>query len=81
MASSIVLFFFITLGLELSDIKVYEPEIRALLGTASHFCEAVRFEALRLLYDSNQGSMTFYALLGTVTRVKKTENEEYHQFC
>jgi len=34
-------FFFITLGLELSDKKVYEPEIRALLGTASHFCEAV----------------------------------------
>jgi len=30
-------FFFITLGLELSDTKVYEPEIRALLGTASHY--------------------------------------------
>ena len=34
-------FFFITLGLELSDTKVYKPEIRALLGTASHYCEAV----------------------------------------
>jgi len=33
--------FFITLGLELSDTKVYEPEIRALLGTASHYCRAV----------------------------------------
>jgi len=27
--------------LELSDTKVYEPQIRALLGTASHFCELV----------------------------------------
>ena len=26
-------------SLELSDTKVYAPEIRALLGTASHFCE------------------------------------------
>ena len=30
-----------TLGLEMSDTKVYEPYIRALLGTASHYCEAV----------------------------------------
>ena len=30
-------FFFITLGLELSATKVYEPEIRALLETASHY--------------------------------------------
>ena len=37
----VVFFFFITLGLEMSDTKVYEPEIRALLGTASHLCEAV----------------------------------------
>ena len=28
-------------SLELSDTKVYEPQIRALLGTASHFCEVV----------------------------------------
>jgi len=28
-------------SLELSDSKVYEPQIRALLGTASHFCEVV----------------------------------------
>jgi len=37
----ILFFFFITMGLELSDTKVYAPEIRALLGTASYFCEAV----------------------------------------
>ena len=28
-------------SLELSDTKVYEPYIRALLGTASQFCEVV----------------------------------------
>ena len=34
-------FFSTTLGLELSDTKVYEPEILVLLGTAPHFYEAV----------------------------------------
>ena len=29
-------------SLELRDAKVYEPEMRALLGTASHFCEVNR---------------------------------------
>jgi len=33
--------FFVTFGLELSDANVYEPSIQALLGTASHYCEAV----------------------------------------
>ena len=28
-------------SLGLSDTQVYEPQIRALLGTASHFCELV----------------------------------------
>ena len=28
-------------GLEVSDTKVHEPSIRALLGTSSDFCEAV----------------------------------------
>ena len=36
---------FITLDLELSDTKVYEPYIRALLGTTSHYCEAVVLES------------------------------------
>ena len=27
--------------LELSDTTIYEPQIRALLGTASHFCQVV----------------------------------------
>ena len=42
-------FFFVTLvtgprrslSLKLSDTRVYEPQIRALLGTDSHLCEAV----------------------------------------
>ena len=28
-------------SLELSDTKVYAPQVRALLGTASHFCGVV----------------------------------------
>ena len=31
-------------GLELSDAKVYEPYIRALLETAAHFCKVVVVE-------------------------------------
>ena len=31
-------------SLELSDTKVYEPGIRALLGAVSHFCEVVVLE-------------------------------------
>jgi hypothetical protein len=31
-------------SLELSDAQIYEPQIRALFGTASHFCEAVVVE-------------------------------------
>jgi len=36
-------------SLELRDTKVYEPQMRALLGTASHFCKVVevRFRAKR----------------------------------
>ena len=29
------------LSLELGDTTIYEPQVRALLGTAPHFCEAV----------------------------------------
>ena len=34
-------------SLELSDTKEYEPEIRALLGTASQFCEVVVLKSLK----------------------------------
>jgi len=30
-----------SLGLKLSDTRVYEPQIRARLGTTAHFCEVV----------------------------------------
>jgi len=30
-----------SLSLKLSDIRVYEPQIRARLGTTAHFCEVV----------------------------------------
>jgi len=35
-------------SLELRDTKVYEPEIRARLGTAAHFCEVVEVEVRHL---------------------------------
>jgi hypothetical protein len=44
-------FFFITLGMELSDTKVYEPYIRALLSTASQYCEAVVLEPRNIPRD------------------------------
>jgi hypothetical protein len=34
-----ILFSLLLAILELSDTKVYEPRIRARLGTAAHFCE------------------------------------------
>jgi len=42
-------------SLELSDIQVYEPRLRALLGTASHFCD-LSFLNLRTLRDSPMSS-------------------------
>ena len=36
-----VFLFSLLSSLEFSDAKVYEPCMRALLGTASHFCEVV----------------------------------------
>jgi len=36
-----------SLSLKLSDAPVYEPETRALLGIASHFCEAVVLKKLK----------------------------------
>ena len=41
-------------SLELSDTHVYEPWIRALLGTAAHFCKVVVFNAQRCLFDLGQ---------------------------
>jgi len=41
---------FLLSSLELNNTKVYEPQIRALLGTASQFCEVV---VLNLRIDGN----------------------------
>jgi hypothetical protein len=61
MHSVILLFFFITLGLELSDANVYEPSIRALLGTASQYCEAVQSVILDWL--ATRGQIVFFRCL------------------
>ena len=47
--ADLLLFFFFTIGtgprrslsLTLSDIRVYEPQTRARLGTTAHFCKVV----------------------------------------
>ena len=50
-ASGIVCFSsLLLLSLELSDTKVYESQIRALLGSASHFCEAVVLKLRTVLH-------------------------------
>jgi len=43
---------------ELGDTKVYAPEIRALLGIASHFYEAVILQLKTLPFFLESGSMT-----------------------
>jgi len=56
-------FFFVTLvkgprrslSLNLSDTRVYEPQIRARLGTTAHFCEV---DVLRLRRTRKQWSIT-----------------------
>ena len=40
-------------SLELSDTKVYEPQIRARLGTAAHFCEV---GVLKSMHSGVQGA-------------------------
>ena len=40
---------------ELSDTQVYEPYIRALFGTASHFCEVVVLKLRTTLADARDG--------------------------
>ena len=45
-------FFFLFITFELSDAKVYGHSIRALLGTASDFREAVVLESSSVVYRS-----------------------------
>ena len=54
----------------MSDTTIYEPEIRVLLGTASHFCEAIVLElgtvpkgttlGLRILQVVRRGAQAMY---------------------
>jgi len=46
-------------SLDLSDTKVYEPYIRALFGTASHFCKVVvlKLRTVRARSASRQGDL------------------------
>jgi len=46
---------FLLSSLELSDTKVYEPQIRALLGTATQFCEVVVLK-LRIILEQTARS-------------------------
>ena len=48
---------FVPSGPALSDRKVYEPEIRALLGTAAPFCEVVALK-LRAVPTTNPRATT-----------------------
>ena len=49
-------------SLELSDTTIYEPYVRALLGIASHFCEAVVLK----LRDCTKRNLHGTLLIGTV---------------
>jgi hypothetical protein len=50
-------------SLELIDTKVYEPEVRALLGTAAHFCEVVVLKSRTRTGFSHRfrGGLAFHA--------------------
>jgi len=55
-------------SLELSDTKVYEPEIRALLRTAAHFCK-VGVLKLSAASRSSKSASTVGFLLETKNEV------------
>ena len=62
---------FLLSSLELSNTKVYEPQIRALLGTATHFCQAV------VLIFSHTGT----TLSRPQTTSKPTMRSQQSQLC
>jgi len=75
-------------SLQLSDTQVYEPQIQALLGTASHFCEVFVLKlrtvpigtapSLRILRVIRRGSQAMYKR-GAVSRlVFKAHRLVYH---
>ena len=52
-------FLFLLSSIDLSDTKVYEPYIRALFGTASHFCETV-VRKLRMCAPLKSTQLTYF---------------------
>ena len=53
-------------SLELSDTHVYDPSIRALVGTASHFCESVVLNIPRSCYIDTTTSSRLLRKLTTL---------------
>ena len=50
-------------SLELSETKIYEPQIRTLLGTASHFCEVTVLQlTLHNTFESSSRTFRFSSL-------------------
>jgi len=56
-----------SLGLKLSDTRVYTPQIRARLGTTTHFCEAPSPHQ----DDDNMFRFDFSIIRGPASRVIK----------
>ena len=54
-----------SLSLKLSDIRVYEPQIRARLGTTAHFCEVV---------TPRVGEMDFMTLLTRLRALTRSDS-------
>ena len=46
-----------SLSLKLSDTRVYEPQIRARLGTTAHFCEVVVLKSIRADAFGGEGAI------------------------
>ena len=78
MAPEILFLYLLLSSLDLSDAKVYEPEIRALLGTASQFCEEVVLKSrtvpngisLRILPVIRRGAQSSLLLLRLDSRYR-----------
>ena len=69
--------FLLLSSLELRDTPVYEPEIRARLGTTAHFCKLVVLTAAERIWNYFNGVKDFYpkemAILSHVCRICSTE--------
>ena len=66
---------FITLKPRVRDTKVYAPQIRALLGTASHFCEVVVLKLRTLPIGTALSLRTLRLIRRGAQAMYKLENE------